>query len=511
MIYLDYAANTPVDEEVLNEFVLATKKYVANPNRQGMVKKGQYPYTFVKKHWFNAGWWGFMPKTTTSKSTTTKKTTAVTKTNKPLNSSGDIDINELKKMNAGKCPVAPTITGVLNGSTYYTNKVNYSVNTSNLTTDEVNKLYVVTESYNKFKKTKITRLVGNKGKSETKTETLGEYNEPVVKKLTNVLSKNNDKYSKIFTTGDTYRISLYSGKKLCYLRFVVKDGVTLKNTYRRYNLSRYSILTTKGVVSGTMTNAKASSTDEKVFKVSKKMNELSLKASTMTAKDGHEKNKSATITIEAGNLKGSFKVVIPDRYAITSYLSNPLTGDNTPIGKDSLSKADNTKDSSGNKAYGVEFTRNPKTNKKLNLDDKVYAMDSGTVTAVRKSNSKDTYGNVIRITSTINKDENEKFIHSYAHLNKMYVKKGMRVHKGQVIGTIGKSSKKDKKLKNPTLFVTLDHINKNNKSEVLLLNNFVGRDLRYNVVTNKDDNYKLFTSYIKDSELCKYRYNVSCK
>ena len=32
MIYLDYAANTPVDEEVLNEFVLATKKYIANPN-----------------------------------------------------------------------------------------------------------------------------------------------------------------------------------------------------------------------------------------------------------------------------------------------------------------------------------------------------------------------------------------------------------------------------------------------------------------------------------------------
>lgn len=32
MIYLDYAANTPVDDEVLNEFILATKKYIANPN-----------------------------------------------------------------------------------------------------------------------------------------------------------------------------------------------------------------------------------------------------------------------------------------------------------------------------------------------------------------------------------------------------------------------------------------------------------------------------------------------
>lgn len=32
MIYLDYAANTPVDNEVLDAFVEATKKYIANPN-----------------------------------------------------------------------------------------------------------------------------------------------------------------------------------------------------------------------------------------------------------------------------------------------------------------------------------------------------------------------------------------------------------------------------------------------------------------------------------------------
>ena len=32
MIYLDYAANTPVEEEVLNTFINATKKYIANPN-----------------------------------------------------------------------------------------------------------------------------------------------------------------------------------------------------------------------------------------------------------------------------------------------------------------------------------------------------------------------------------------------------------------------------------------------------------------------------------------------
>ena len=32
MIYLDYAANTPVENDVLNEYVEATKKYIANPN-----------------------------------------------------------------------------------------------------------------------------------------------------------------------------------------------------------------------------------------------------------------------------------------------------------------------------------------------------------------------------------------------------------------------------------------------------------------------------------------------
>lgn len=32
MIYLDYAANTPVDEDVLDTFVSATRKYTANPN-----------------------------------------------------------------------------------------------------------------------------------------------------------------------------------------------------------------------------------------------------------------------------------------------------------------------------------------------------------------------------------------------------------------------------------------------------------------------------------------------
>ena len=32
MIYLDYSATTPVNEEVLDSFVKATRTYVGNPN-----------------------------------------------------------------------------------------------------------------------------------------------------------------------------------------------------------------------------------------------------------------------------------------------------------------------------------------------------------------------------------------------------------------------------------------------------------------------------------------------
>jgi len=44
MIYLDYAANTPVDDEVLDSYIEATKKYIANPNSShplGRLAKGE--------------------------------------------------------------------------------------------------------------------------------------------------------------------------------------------------------------------------------------------------------------------------------------------------------------------------------------------------------------------------------------------------------------------------------------------------------------------------------------
>ena len=39
MIYLDYAANTPVEEEVLQTFIEATRKYIANPNSSHPIGK----------------------------------------------------------------------------------------------------------------------------------------------------------------------------------------------------------------------------------------------------------------------------------------------------------------------------------------------------------------------------------------------------------------------------------------------------------------------------------------
>ena len=57
-MYLDYAANTPVDEEVLEEFVNATRKYIANPNSShalGLEAKNKIDEVTIKlASYFNA-------------------------------------------------------------------------------------------------------------------------------------------------------------------------------------------------------------------------------------------------------------------------------------------------------------------------------------------------------------------------------------------------------------------------------------------------------------------------
>ena len=473
--------------------------YVANPNRQGIVKKGEKPYKFVTNHWFNAGWWGFFPKTTTTKKTTTKKTTTTTSATNPE--------NKLQKLSKGKCPVAPTITSVLKSgskSIYETNKVNIRINVSNLSSSELEKLYIVTKTYDSNRISKYTRVVGNNGKSEKKKEKIGIFNASEPKLVTSTFTLKNNGYEKTLNTGDYYYVGIWSGSKLCYYNYFVKENVKLNNSFKRFRFIKYNILTSNGLVKGSAPNATVKSSDSKVLQVAKKMSDLSLKASSRNSKNGSEKNKTATVVIKNNKISGSFKLTIPDRYAVTTYLSNPLTGTNKTFGSGKLTKASNTKDKKGNKVYGVE----------VNAEEgsKVYAMDSGTISSVRsKANDEDTYGLLVRIKSTTSSTGEEYFIHSYAHLNKVYVKKGQRVHKGQVIGTVGKTTKKGKKLSKAMLFVTFDHLNKKGQSEVLLLNNFVGRNLRYDVVTKEDNNYKLFQKYIADKNLCKYSYNNPCK
>ena len=482
--------------------------YVANPSsklRKLDNKTYDLQKDFLNKGWTKNGWWGFELK---NKPTTEKKKVSVKVTTPKLGSSGKKAVEKVDNMPDGRCPVAPNITGVKSSnSNYVTNKVNYSVSiASDMTEEEINKLYIVEASYNGKRKLSYTRLVGNKGKSEKKKEQVGVYNTQKVTKLVNAMTKTSTGYKKTITSNDAYYIALYSGGKRCYVNYIVKDGYTFVNNYKKYTLSRYNIVTSKGVVKGVATNAKATSSDNRVFKVNNNLTHVSLKAASYNAKNGSEKNKTATITIKNNKLTGTFKVKIPDRYIRSTYLGNPLTGGYADkIGKGSLKKASNTKDKNGNKLYGIEFTKNPKTKKALKVGDKVYAMDSGTVTTARaKEGNKDTYGYLVRIKTVVNSEKNEIFIQSYAHLGKLYVKKGMRIHKGQVIGTVGKTTKKGKSLKKPTLYVTFDHINKSNKSEVLLLNNFIGRNLSYEAVNNTDNNYKAFQIYISDSNLCKY-------
>ncbi len=414
-------------------------------------------------------------------------------------------VTSIKKLKAGKCPASPSITGILSNGTYSTNKFTMSVNTSGLTQNEINNIYVVRKTYSMSKTYNYTLMVNKKGKTKSKKEVLGAFDDGVAYKLKDYFEYKNGKYIKNIDFNTYHNIVLYAGSTKCYNKFFVTDGVTLKDGVRNYNMLSYNILTTKGIVKGAYTNSVIKSSDTSIIKQDDKDKNHFTKLLFMNA-NTNASGKVVTMTIKNNNLTGSFKTQIPDRHIITGYFLNPLTGKNDKISNKELSKAKNTKDAKGNTIYGVEFTKNPKTNKKLKVGDPVYAMDSGTVSTVRnKESSKDTYGYIVRVRSTTSSEDGEKFIHSYAHLGKVYVKDGVRVHKGQLIGTVGKSAKKGKNLKNPTLFVTVDHINKNNNSEVLLLSNFVGRNLRYGVVTKADNNYKIFQKYLTDKQLSEYQ------
>ncbi len=393
----------------------------------------------------------------------------------------------LDSLPAGKCPVAPSINGVLvNGSSteYDTKRVKYIINTSNLSEKEIKNLYLV---YKAYKKDNITfyNINGN-----PKAEKIGTWYTGYVIPVT-ALSKDGDKYKKDIAFNNYYYTALYSGSKLCYFKFIVEDGYEMNNNFRRYKLSTLSITTKKGLINGYSSSIRITSSDKKVFD-SYGADAISCKATSMSAKNGTGNNKTSTITMTKKNLKGTFKLKIPDRYWETGYLLNPVTGKNTPLAKTKkMTRTSNTIQSDGKKSYGVEIFKKE--------GSKVYAMDSGTVKVVSNGNShKHNYGKYIQIQSRIN---GEEYIHSYAHLKDVKVNVNDRVYKGQIIGTVGKEGYKNKPLKEPLLFVSITHTGKK-YSEALLLNNFVGRNLSYVNVTSK--NYSDFQKYIDDKRIPDY-------
>ena len=367
---------------------------------------------------------------------------------------------KLKKLPKGNCPVAPTVTLTKTG------KVKISTNIGALTAAEKKNLYIVSKAYRTFNY-KYTYGNGKTGYDKK----YGEFKEPSIALITSKWTKNSkdaNKYSKTYNTGDFYYTSIWSGGKKCYVNYFVKDGVTIDNATRKFILSRYNIITKDKIIRGTIAGTKAKSSDSKVFKIKKNLTKESFKATASNAKTGHEKaaNKTATVTLTNSLGTGSFKLMLRNRYWQTSYLLNPLTGKNTKITSSSVysgsykkyGKAKHTK-KSGKTVNGLEL--------KTSANKKVYAMDSGTVSLIKTtSNSKNT-GKTIYVTSTVN---DHKYIHVYSNLKNISVKKGERVYKGQKIATTKKGF----------LYVTINFVNPdNNKSVGMLASNFIGQDKSY--------------------------------
>ena len=367
---------------------------------------------------------------------------------------------KLKKLPKGNCPVAPTVTLNKTGS------VKIVTNVGALTAAEKKNLYIVTKSY------KVSTKKYQYGNGKTGTDNkYGSFNSANIVNISTKWTKDKkdaNRLYKSYKTGDYYYTAIWSGSKKCYVNYFVKDGVTLDNGTRNYILSRYNIITKDKIIRASLAGTTVTSTDDKVFKVSKTLTKTSYKATSKTAKNGHEAaaNKTAKLTFKNSLGTGSFKLMLRNRYWETAYLLNPLTGKNTKITSSSVysgnykkyGKAKHTK-KDGKTVNGLEL--------KTSANKKVYVMDSGTVSLIKTtSNSKNT-GKTIYVTSTIN---GHKYIHVYSNLKSISVKKGERVYKGQKIAT----TKKD------FLYVTINLVNPdNNKSVGMLASNFIGQDKSY--------------------------------
>ena len=393
-----------------------------------------------------------------------------------LGAQATMSVNDLNKLKEGKCPVAPTIEGVLlNGSNsnYDLGKIKVSFNTNGLSESDINNLYIVDKAYI----AETSSYTKNGVKSQEK---IGKLTKAQVNKLTSVIQKKSDgKYEKVISFNGLYLIKLYSGSKLCYKDYVIKDNFTINDYTRNYLLSNYNIVTSKGVVRGMSTNVKMTSSNEKILKIVNS-NSYALKSTGMNALNGSEKEKSTKITFANSSISGSFVLKLPDRYWVTGYLSNPLSGGNDSVSKEtSLSKSKYIRNSNKEYIFGTDI--------KTKKNENVYAMDSGTVTYVRKkSSNNDTYGKFVQITSVI---DGKSYIHSYDNLSSINVKDGDRVHKNQVIG----------KTSDDVLFVSLNY--KDGKDYYnILLSSLIGRNVSYMNINT--ENYLCYQSFVDDYSKC---------
>ena len=405
-----------------------------------------------------------------------------------------LDETFLKTLPSGSCPIGTAISGVLvsgSNTKYDTSKVKISINTSTLSSTELSNLYLVVKPYNADKVWNYT-INGT-----AKTEKIGDLNTVSLIKIADKFTKESNGYTTTLDVKDYKYTTLYSGSNKCYSNAFIKDGYNINSYQRTYILSEYNILTENGVLNGDFSGLSVTSSDNKVFRVNSKNNykSKSLKATSQDAKNGSESdaNKTATLTYKAGNLTGSFKTRLPDRYWETQYLLNPLTGKiDDSYGKvDKLSRTTYTKNSNGDLAFGKEISTKEGSN--------VYSMDSGTVTLVRDESDKDGYGKMVQVTMSFS--DTSKYVLTYAHLKTINVKNGDRVYKGQLIGTVGKTAEKGKSLSNPLLFVSLSTYHKDGY-KALLIDNFIGRDIPYTAATSA--NYTTFQKWIEDKDLCKY-------
>lgn len=397
------------------------------------------------------------------------------------------DLNYIKSLKEGTCPVAPNAVGVSNGTgTYATDKIKMTIAAS-----DMSDIYIVQNSYNANRELEYAKA------GKYTKEKIGAWNNDLVNPVDGLFTKEGTHYAKEINIGDYYYTAVYAGSKKCYVNYYVKDGTTLNNTTRTYTISNHNIVTSKGIIKGT-NDIEMTSSDAAVFAINEKHNDKSYKATSQNAKNGSEKaeDKTTTITFKdsKNNLSGAFKFKLVDRYWETTYLLNPLTGRTTDsLGKvDKVTKVNNTANSDGAKVYGVELTT-------AKEGDAVYAMDSGYVKDLgNEESNKNSWGKWIYVESNVN---GYRYVQAYAHLKTIYVNKGDRIHKGQIIGTVGKTAKKGKPLSKPTLFVGFTRL-VGNEYKPLLLNNFVGRNLSYAIITN--DNYSTFENWIDDKDLCKW-------